>query len=76
MPPNLGQPMPQRPPVGPVSMAQQLIFNKLYQANPRFRQFADSMRGRSPEDAFREQGLDYAQFQNINPNQVRNLLGF
>lgn len=68
--------MQQQPLGGPANLMQQLIFSKLYQANPRFRQFADSMRGKSPEEAFREQGLDYSKFQGINPNQIKNMLGF
>jgi len=68
--------MQQQPLGGPANLMQQLIFNKLYQANPRFRQFADAMRGKSPEEAFREQGLDYSKFQGINPSQIKNMLGF
>lgn len=43
----------------------QVAFNQMYQANPQFRQFADSMRGKTPEQAFRENGLDFNQFRNI-----------
>lgn len=60
---------------GPAGLIQNMIFNKMYRSNPNFRQFADSMRGRSPEEAFKEQGLDYSQFQNVNPNQIKNMLG-
>ena len=55
---------------------QRMIFNRLYQANPRFREFADSMQGKTPEQAFQEQGLDYSQFQDVNPNQIKLMLGF
>lgn len=41
-----------------------LIFNQIYQNNPQFRQFADSMRGKTPDQAFRENGLDFNQFKN------------
>lgn len=61
---------------GPLNVMQRMIFNKLYQSNPNFRQFADSMQGKTPEQAFQEQGLDYAQFQNINPSQIKSMLGF
>jgi len=61
---------------GPGNMIQNMIFNKLYQSNPQFRQFADSMRGKTPEQAFQEQGLDYSQYQNIGPEQIKNMLGF
>jgi len=61
---------------GPSNFIEQMIFNKLYQSNPQFRQFADSMRGKSPEQAFQEQGLDYSQYQNMNPAQIKQMLGF
>lgn len=61
---------------GPGNLVQRMIFNRMYQSNPQFRQFADSMQGKSPEQAFQEQGLDYSQFQNISPAQIRNMLGF
>ena len=60
---------------GPGDMIQRMIFNRMYQSNPQFRQFADSMQGKTPEQAFQEQGLDYSQFQNINPAQIKNMLG-
>lgn len=37
----------------------QALFNQMYQTNPQFRSFADSMQGKSPEQAFRENGLDF-----------------
>lgn len=43
----------------------QAAFNQMYQNNPQFRQFADSMRGKTPEQAFRENGLDYNQFRTL-----------
>lgn len=42
-----------------------VIFNQMYQGNPQFRQFADSMRGKTPEQAFSENGLDFNQFSNM-----------
>lgn len=62
-------------PSGPLGMMQQMIFNKMYQTNPQFRQFADSMQGKTPEQAFQEAGLDYSQFQNVDPAQIRNAFG-
>ena len=41
------------------------LFNQMYQSNPQFKQFADSMQGKTPEQAFREQGLDFNQFKNM-----------
>ena len=61
--------------MNPMSAMQNMIFNNLYQSNPQFRQFADSMRGKTPEQAFQEYGLDYSQFMNVDPNQVRSSLG-
>jgi hypothetical protein len=40
------------------------IFNQMYQNNPQFKQFANSMRGKTPEQAFKENGLDFNQFKN------------
>lgn len=41
------------------------LFNQMYQNNPSFKQFADSMRGKTPEQAFRENGLDFNQFKTL-----------
>lgn len=51
---------------------QSMIFNMLYSRNPQFKQFADSMRGKTPEQAFQENGLNYSQYQNIGPEQIYN----
>ena len=43
----------------------QVIFDNMYKTNPRFREFADSMKGKTPEQAFSENGLnfnDYKQY--------------
>jgi len=34
----------------------------MYRTNPQFKQFADSMQGKTPEQAFQENGLDFNQF--------------
>ena len=62
---------------GPMGMIKQMIFNKLYQGNPQFRQLADSIQsqGKTPEQAFQEQGLDYSQYQNMDPSQIGRMLG-
>lgn len=39
----------------------QALYSHLYQNNPQFRTFADSMQGKTPEQAFRENGIDYGQ---------------
>lgn len=41
-----------------------IIFNKLYNSNPQFKQFADGVKGKTPDQAFREHGLDFGQFAN------------
>lgn len=43
-----------------------VLFNQMYQNNPQFRQFADSMKNKTPEQAFRENGLDINQFRHLN----------
>lgn len=40
-------------------------YAQLYQSNPQFRQFADSMRGKTPEQAFRENGFDFGAFRKM-----------
>ena len=76
----MANPMPNQPMGqgmgGPTNIMQQMIFDRLYNTNPQFRQFADSMRDKTPEQAFQENGLDYSQFMNIDPNQIRNSFGF
>ena len=42
-----------------------VIFNQMYNTNPQFKQFADSMRGKTPEQAFGEKGLDFNQFRHF-----------
>lgn len=72
MPGPINQPMNNNP----MNMLEQMIFNRLYQGNPKFREFADSMQGKTPQQAFQEKGLDYSQYQNMNPAQIKNMLGF
>jgi hypothetical protein len=43
----------------------QQMFNQMYQSNPQFRDFANSMKGKSPEQAFQEKGFDFSQFKNM-----------
>ena len=40
-------------------------YSQLYQANPQFREFADSMRGKTPQQAFQENGLDFDQMRGL-----------
>jgi len=39
-----------------------LVYNQLYNSNPQFRQFADQVGNMTPEQAFRNYGLDYNNF--------------
>lgn len=39
----------------------QALYQHLYQTNPQFRTFADSVSGKTPEQAFEENGIDFAQ---------------
>ena len=41
------------------------VFNQMYNTNPAFKQFADQMKGVSPEQAFKQNGLDFNQFKNL-----------
>ena len=41
------------------------FYAHLYQTNPQFRQFANSMQGKTPEQAFREHGIDFEQVRNL-----------
>jgi hypothetical protein len=42
-----------------------VVFDKMYQNNPQFKQFADSMQGKTPQQAFSEYGLDFNRFKNF-----------
>lgn len=41
------------------------MFDQMYQQNPQFRDFANSMKGKTPEQAFQEKGFDFSQFKNM-----------
>jgi len=74
-PAPMGQPNPQ-PLGGPDNPMQRMIFNMLYQRNPKFRELADSVRGQDPRQACQQYGVDYNQLQNMDVNQVKQMLGF
>lgn len=71
----MGQPSQQMP-AGRDSPMQRMIFNMLYQRNPKFREVADSLRGQDPVQACQNLGYDYNQLQNIDINQVKRMFGF
>lgn len=37
----------------------QALFNNMMNNNPQFKQFAQSMQGKTPEEAFKQFGLDF-----------------
>lgn len=41
------------------------VFNQMYNNNPQFRNFANSVRGKTPEEAFRQNGLDFNDFRSL-----------
>lgn len=43
----------------------QQLFDQMYQENPQFRDFANSMKGKTPEQAFQEKGFDFGQFRGM-----------
>ena len=75
-----GAGIPNQQPMNPMQMMQNMMFNNLYNNNPQFRAFADklmneSMQGKTPDQAFQEYGLDYNQYKNVDPNQIKSSLG-
>lgn len=41
------------------------LFKKMYESNPQFKSFADSVRGKTPEEAFRQTGLNFDDFRHL-----------
>jgi hypothetical protein len=41
------------------------LINYMSQTNPQFAQFVQNMQGKTPEQAFKEFGLDYSKFAGI-----------
>ncbi len=41
------------------------VFNQMYNNNPQFRNFANSVRGKTPEEAFKQNGLDFDDFRSL-----------
>ena len=84
MPQGGPQPQPSQQPLGgqgnfssgPMGMIERMIYNRLYQSNPAFRNLANEVGNMTPEQAFQAKGVDINQVGNINPNQVRQFLGF
>ena len=51
-----------------------LLFNRMYQGNPQFRDFANSVKGKTPEQAFREHGLDYSKYAGMSEDDKAKFL--
>lgn len=49
----------------PSQEAPDTLFNRMYRDNPEFRKFADSVRNKTPEEAFRQYGLDFDRFRHM-----------
>lgn len=43
----------------------QAIYDQMYQSNPQFRQFADSMQGKTAQQMCREFGVDFDQLRGL-----------
>lgn len=41
------------------------LVSRLMQTNPSFSQFVQANRGKTPEQAFRDNGLDFSQYKNL-----------
>lgn len=41
------------------------MFDQMYESNPQFRDFANSMKGKPIEQAYQENGFDYDQFKGM-----------
>lgn len=41
------------------------VFDQLYQNNPQFRDFANSMKNKTPEEAFQQYGFDFNSFKSM-----------
>ena len=39
-----------------------ILFDRMYKSNPKFKEFADSVKDKTPEEAFTENGLDFNLF--------------
>lgn len=48
-----------------MSQGPQEVYGRMYQSNPQFKAFADSMSGKSPQQAFQEAGYDFNQIQQM-----------
>lgn len=72
MPNPLFNNQPQSGSQGIFSLIQQLrgnnaqqLFDQMYQSNPQFRDFANSMKGKTPQEAFQEHGIDFDSFKGM-----------
>ena len=52
----------------------EVIYNKMYQAIPEFRDLANSAKGKPLDQAFAEHGQDYNQHKSMSENDIVQLL--
>ena len=51
-----------------------LLYNKLYQTNPQFRDFANSAKGKSIDQVCAERGIDPNKVKGMSENDMANFL--
>lgn len=51
-----------------------MLFNRIYQANPEFRDFANSAQGKSIDDICREKGIDPRKVTRMSPEEILQFL--
>lgn len=51
-----------------------LVYDWMYNSNPQFRDFANSMKGKSIDQAFAEKGLNYNDYKNMSDEDIIALM--
>lgn len=51
-----------------------MLFNRIYQTNPAFRDFANASQGKSIEDICRERGIDPRQVMGMSNDDILKFL--
>lgn len=52
----------------------EMIYNKMYQSNPAFRDLANSAKGKSLEQVYSEYGHDYNRYKGMSENDIAQML--
>ena len=50
------------------------LFSMMYATNPKFKKLADSVKGKTPEQAFSEHGLSFSEAQSKMPELFKSIL--